>query len=89
VLYDPNEKMPAILAGLDQAFRPHRGKAVGRHRAITKRQLASSLNTRPAEPRDHLDRQSHLSLCAGGLAGGHCPSSTTDLDDPACTNKVF
>ena len=73
----------AVLAGLDQAFRPHRREAFRRHRADHAPPARRARRIRrPVHPREHLDRQPHLPLRAPRLAGGHAGHRRPDLDDP-------
>ncbi len=73
----------AVVAGLDQAFRPHRRENVGRRRADHQAPARRACRIRRAvHPRDHLDRQSHLPLRPPRLAGGHAGHRRSDLDDP-------
>ena len=73
----------AILAGFDQAFRPHRRENVGRRRADHQAPARRACRVRrPVHPRNHLDRQSHLPFRAPRLAGGHAGHRRSDLDDP-------
>ena len=73
----------AVLAGLDQALRAHRRKALGRRRADHQAPARRARRIRrPVHPRDHLDRQPHLPVRAPRLAGGHAGHRRSDLDDP-------
>ena len=79
----PEREDAAVVGRLDQALRAHRREAFGRRRADHAPPARRACRVRrPVHPRDHLDRQPHLSLRAPRLAGGHAGHRRPDLDDP-------
>ena len=80
----------AVVAELDQAFRPHRRKDVGRRRTDHQAPARRTRRIRrPVHPRNHVDRQSHLPLRPPRLAGGHAGHRRSDLDDPLHQQSLF